>query len=137
MNNITDNANGNNRGDICRFIGAVTPALEGYRMPTSDELNQGGWEAYGSFISFNPTEIGGKNWVESGRLHGTARVGFPASGGRNYGMLIYVGTGATYWSGSATSSNTTAYILDFWGSGVYPDMGGNRGSGFPVRCVKD
>ena len=69
---------------------------------------------------------------------------FVRSGGISVanGSLGYFGIVGHNWSGTVanyadtTSSNTTAYYLNFSASGVNPSVGPyNRLSGLPVRCL--
>ncbi|MDE7134791.1 MAG: fibrobacter succinogenes major paralogous domain-containing protein [Rikenellaceae bacterium] len=61
---------------------------------------------------------------------------FPAVGYRYYssGSLSGAGTWGGYWSSVALGSSS-AYYLYFDSSGLYVD-GGNRQTGFSVRCVR-
>jgi hypothetical protein len=103
-------------GDICQYIGQVTPALEGYRMPTIEEL-------------------GGPVWSDN-----TSPNGYPA----NYftpspppsGWTL-INNGGSPWNSHALSSVNDAgtteifngYSRSVSGETVFFPAGGMRGSG--------
>lgn len=65
-------------------------------------------------------------------------VAFVPAGNYNYnnGALNNVGERQLYWSGTANTSATNAWNLNFNSSTVYPGTNNNnKGNGFSVRCV--
>ena len=49
---------------------------------------------------------------------------------------MYAGTDAAYWSAGPCDSNNV-YYLTFNSSVTYPEYGGSRAYGFPVRPVSE
>jgi hypothetical protein len=140
-NNIIDNDNGNNAGDICRFISSVTsdPALMGYRMPTLDELGSSWSTTYGNstWNAVTPTDVGGKNTINQGRNHSTTGIGFPASGVHRDadGLLLQIGTSGRYWSGSASLNGSIIFRYLYFISSGAPVETHTARAALSVRCV--
>jgi len=107
------------------------PCPEGWRIPTSGELN----DLIGSDIRTWTTENG-----INGRFfgNGSNTIFLPAAGYRNYdnGTLRDVGAEGNYWSSTEFNINYYAYCLDFC-SGCMNVNGGGKTSGFSVRCVAE
>jgi hypothetical protein len=101
------------------------PCPNGWQVPTSGELS--GLGSSGTFSSGNKRlEIPGDNSIETLYL--------PVAGGRNPdGTWTNQGGRGNYWS--STVSGTDAIRLTFTG---YPPgtAGGNRASGYTVRCIQ-
>jgi hypothetical protein len=140
-----------NKGDICYYIGVVTPTLAGYRMPTPNELYYDETSTYDwrtvTDKSWKRNPAGSSGWsAATGNASGTYPITwggkvfdipFPASGRREYGgSLGNVGTYGSYWSGAGQSNITVAQKLKFDTDDVTPDTYDSRYLGFPVRCVK-
>jgi hypothetical protein len=160
--NIQDNENGNNTGDICRFLGDLNDghAPAGYRLPKSSEFNPNGYAATASItwnngiadiytrvplsggyaaIS-NPNDYGTTPFPDGAQLYGAF---CPISGSRvGSGGLYRVNTSTgdvrgCYWSGSIKSTTET-YSLEFSSSILYPgwSVSTYRDYALAIRCVK-
>lgn len=53
------------------------------------------------------------------------------------GSLWGVGYLSVYWSSTASTSPSSAYLFNFNANGVYPSYGDSRVRGFSIRCVAD
>jgi len=97
----------------------VCPA--GFRLPTRAE-----WS----------TLVSAENITNSASAFSSS-LKLPVAGYRyrSSGGVYYRGSSGYYWSSSVTGVG--AYYLYFYASAVNPAYGGNRASGFSVRCVKD
>jgi hypothetical protein len=146
------------RGDICQYLGKTQTALDGYRLPTSNEFglsnntyewisggtSSDGWVRASSFLlqstsdvdgtaniigSFSPpTQSFGKNTSMDGVI-------FPASGYLDKGSLSLVGYYGYYWSGSAYSTES-GHLLFYDAHDMGPNGAMYRSAAFPIRCVK-
>jgi hypothetical protein len=152
-------------GDICRLIGAVSgnPDLEGYRLPTSYEFDNGRTSTEGMSLFYflgtvtdgwfiNPSS--GWGTIDYDALYSGLKddgtypiawgikmsdVPFPTSGCRLSGSLSFVGFDGDYWSGSVSYRTSTAYYLSFGSQTVSTadDEWCGRAHSYSVRCVKN
>jgi len=108
---------------------ANDPCPTGWRVPTLEEL-QSLVDASSKWIRENGV---------NGRVFGNGDnlLFLPAAGYRSFtsGSVNYVGTYGNYWSRS--SSGTSAYLLHFSSTDVYPYSNSYRANGFSVRCVAE
>ena len=100
--------------------GINNPSPSTYRLPTEAEFfsecaSWSGQNYLGAFAS--PLK-----WACTGVRDG------------NDGSLYGAGVSADYWSSTASGTNSREL---FFGGGNAGLAGGDRGSGFPVRCIKD
>ena len=93
----------------------------------------------GSYTNLVNSDSANTAWVSdvagtgmAGRVFGGA--GFVAGGYVTNGSLHNVGSIGLYWS-RAVESASSAHLLDFTNSTVYPTYSYNRYTGYSVRCV--
>lgn len=113
--------------------GLYDPCPVGYRVPDGDE--NGFWAtALGTSSQTNVS-----SWLLA---DGTTVAWYPKAGKRDYssGELKSVGTHCAYWSAppyNPSSNGYYAYVLYIDPGYVYPAYRWERGSGNPVRCMKE
>ena len=113
--------------------GLYDPCPVGYRVPDGDE--NGFWAtALGTSSQTNVS-----SWLLA---DGTTAAWYPKAGRRDKlsGELNSVGTHCAYWSASPynpSSNGYYAYVLYIPPGYVSPAYSGDRGSGNPVRCMKE
>jgi hypothetical protein len=143
---------GNNKGDICKYIG-LKGGPQGYRMAKSIEFAPGGqyiaeWTYDSPYTGIGWIRLGSTFWgtvIDAFHPGGTLSITnggsyqsypFPASEFRfsTDGLLADVGTNGSYWSGS-TLGDTYSYRLYFYDNYITPGSNNHRQFGFAVRCV--
>ena len=94
---------------------------KGWKLPTSNNSNSG---SFGGLVgSLNSTTIT------------QAPYYFNPSGRVNSGSLRSAGSNGNYWSSTASSNTSDAYLLYFYSGGVGPSSNRDRYNGFSVRCL--
>lgn len=85
--------------------------------------------------SYNGTN-GVRYWPKSSEIAG--EIYYPTVGGRSVasGVVYNVAGGASYWSSSPDGASLGRHLHAI-ATGVYPQYGGHRAIGFPVRCVQE
>jgi hypothetical protein len=134
------------KGDICRFLGEIGAAPQGYRMPRSEEFGEDDDWAYGAVDDTSDETIGGadgkKNLFDKawGQWTATGRY-FPAAGFRfPDGMVDYVGNTGSYWSSSAfevPGYGYSGYDMYIVSHDVFTSNRDDRQFAFSVRCIRD
>lgn len=113
------------------------PCPEGWRVPTSDELNA----LIENYSSWTADEKGQSGYWFSGMTpysDDASQVFLPAAGYRQplKGTCYYLGRRGFYWS--STPYNNSAMRIGFGASGITPEESSFRRSmGQSVRCVQD
>ncbi|MBQ3352410.1 hypothetical protein IJG91_02000, partial [Candidatus Saccharibacteria bacterium] len=93
-------------------------------------------KSYGSLTNaYNLTSGGANNSQNHVSELESSPLNFARSGRYGGGSLDYNGTDGRYWSSTAYSSSTGAYVFDYSTSYTYPQDGSYKYYGFNVRCV--
>ena len=101
---------------------------KGWQLPTSNNSNSGSFQALTDAYSISSNTAGSTALV-------SAPLYFVRSGSVYSGSLRYAGSYGGYWSSTAYSSTSYAYVLYFYSGDVNPSNNGNRYDGQSVRCL--
>ncbi len=101
---------------------------KGWQLPTSNNSNSGSFQALMSAYSITSNADSTTRITQS-------PLYFHPSGYVSSGSLRYAGDSGYYWSSTANSSTSNAYLLYFASDYVYPSTYDYRYYGFSVRCL--
>ena len=101
---------------------------KGWQLPTSNNSNSGSFQALMTAYGISSNSAGSTAITQT-------PLYFNPSGYVRSGSLRSAGSNGNYWSSTADSSTSFAYLLDFYSGYVAPSNNGNRYVGFSVRCL--